>query len=281
VGALSTSHFDATYVAPDNADIALIKAKTDNLPADPASNTEVDTRLATTGYTAPDNADILLIKAKTDNLPADPASNTEVNTRLATTGYTAPDNADILLIKAKTDNLPTDPASNTEVDTRLSTSHFDAVYVAPTEEVGALSTSHFDAVYVAPDNADILLIKAKTDTIPANPATNTEVDTRLAEADYVAPDNAGIAAIETAVNELITPSTHFTTDVITDIITGMPIAGANVYLLTTNDHTGTAISSDVTDATGTYKLYAPSAGTYYVLAEDTGYQRTITQVVIS
>jgi len=41
----------------------------------------VSSRLATAGYTAPDNADIVLIKAKTDNLPADPASNTQVNTR--------------------------------------------------------------------------------------------------------------------------------------------------------------------------------------------------------
>ena len=34
----------------------------------------VSTRLATSGYTAPDNTDISAIKAKTDNLPSDPAS---------------------------------------------------------------------------------------------------------------------------------------------------------------------------------------------------------------
>lgn len=51
------------------------------------------TALAASAYTAPDNADILLIKAKTDNLPSDPASNTQVNTRLATSGYTAPPTA--------------------------------------------------------------------------------------------------------------------------------------------------------------------------------------------
>ena len=53
--------------------MAAIKAKTDNLPSDPASNTQVTTRLATAGYTAPDNAGISAIKAKTDNLPAAPA----------------------------------------------------------------------------------------------------------------------------------------------------------------------------------------------------------------
>jgi hypothetical protein len=34
------------------------------------------TRLATAGYTAPANADITAIKAKTDNLPANPATET-------------------------------------------------------------------------------------------------------------------------------------------------------------------------------------------------------------
>lgn len=44
--AVSTRLAAASYIAPDNADIAAIKAKTDNLPADPASNTEVATRAA-------------------------------------------------------------------------------------------------------------------------------------------------------------------------------------------------------------------------------------------
>jgi chorismate mutase len=92
-------------------DVAAIKAKTDNLPADPASNTQVNTRLAASAYTAPDNTDVAAIKAKTDNLPADPASNTQVNTRLAASAYTAPDNTDVAAIKAKTDNLPDNPAA--------------------------------------------------------------------------------------------------------------------------------------------------------------------------
>lgn len=58
--------------------IGLVKAKTDNLPADPASNTQVNTRLAASTYVAPDNASITAIKAKTDNLPAVPASQADV-----------------------------------------------------------------------------------------------------------------------------------------------------------------------------------------------------------
>jgi|GEM_PF-6826819 len=95
----------SAYTAPDNASVAAIKAKTDNLPADPASNTQVNTRLSTGAYTPPDNASVAAIKAKTDNLPADPASNTQVATRLAAGAYTAPDNANIGAIKAKTDLL--------------------------------------------------------------------------------------------------------------------------------------------------------------------------------
>lgn len=51
------------------------------------------TALPAASYTAPDNAGIAAIRAKTDNLPADPASNTQVNTRLAATDYTAPPTA--------------------------------------------------------------------------------------------------------------------------------------------------------------------------------------------
>lgn len=93
----------------------------------------VSTRLASTGYTAPDNTGITAIKAKTDNLPSDPASNTQVNTRLAALSYIAPDNATIAaiagyvdtevaniqyqvgLIKARTDNLPAAPAAVSDV----------------------------------------------------------------------------------------------------------------------------------------------------------------------
>lgn len=67
----------------------------------------VASRLASVGYTAPDNSGIAAIKTKTDNLPADPASNTQVNTRLAASGYTAPDNAGIAAAKAVTDKLDT------------------------------------------------------------------------------------------------------------------------------------------------------------------------------
>ena len=85
--------------------MAAIKAKTDNLPADPASETNVNAN-----ETKIDTIDTVVdaIKAKTDNLPADPASETNVDAN-----ETKIDTVDTVVdaIKAKTDNLPGSPAA--------------------------------------------------------------------------------------------------------------------------------------------------------------------------
>lgn len=69
-----------------------IKAKTDNLPADPADDSDIDSQLATiAGYLNTEIAAILAavdtevaaIKAKTDNLPADPADDSDIDAQLA------------------------------------------------------------------------------------------------------------------------------------------------------------------------------------------------------
>ena len=305
LAALSTSSFNAAYIAPSNANIATIMAKTNNLPSDPASESGIIAALPV----APDNADIALIKAKTDQLHFTIPNEVDSNVLSGGSGnalstshfdatYIAPDNADIVAINAKTNNLPSDPASESGIiaalpvapdnaDIALIKAKTDQLHFTIPNEVDsnvlsgdALSTSHFDATYVAPDNADIAAIKAKTDTIPSNPATNTEVDTRLAEADYVAPDNAGIASIEASISQIVEPSAHYYDDVVTDK-NNVPIAGAIVYLTLTNDHTSTPLSTDETDAGGNFRLYAPSAGTYYVTVNDTGFVRSITQVVIT
>jgi hypothetical protein len=79
------------------ADLTAIKTKTDNLPSDPASNTQVNTRLASSGYTAPDNAGISAVKAKTDNLPAAPAveGNVQGHVADALAGYDPPTKAEL------------------------------------------------------------------------------------------------------------------------------------------------------------------------------------------
>lgn len=82
-----TAYAYATYViGPAAVDGAhYTTARGDNLDGLDAA---VSTRLATSGYTAPDNADITAIKAKTDNLPADPASEASVESAISSTEAT-------------------------------------------------------------------------------------------------------------------------------------------------------------------------------------------------
>jgi hypothetical protein len=70
-----TSAYNAAKTAASQTSVDVIDGivdgitlKTANLPADPASNTRVDTRMATFVYTAPDNVNIGLIKAVIDKL---------------------------------------------------------------------------------------------------------------------------------------------------------------------------------------------------------------------
>ena len=145
------------------------------------------TRLATAGYTAPDNADILLIKAKTDNLPSAPADETLIiaaTNALAASIAALPTTATVNAIKAKTDNLPLSPAAIGDAMTL--TVAYDAAKTAATQvsidalndistadvrtelstELGridvATSTRLASSGYTAPDNADIAAIVAVT-----------------------------------------------------------------------------------------------------------------------
>lgn len=61
----------------------------------------ISTRLATAGYTAPDNADIVLIKAKTDNLPA---NTTTTLSTLQTSVDDIPTNAELATSQAAADD---------------------------------------------------------------------------------------------------------------------------------------------------------------------------------
>lgn len=89
----------------------------------------ISTRLATSGYTAPDNADIAAIKAKTDLLPSDPASESSVEAAISS-GATAaaaavtsahgsgsyvrntePDNSDIVVAAAAAASAASDAAA--------------------------------------------------------------------------------------------------------------------------------------------------------------------------
>lgn len=80
-----TNELQTDWVNGGRLDLLIdaIKAKTDNLPADPADDSDIDTQLATiAGYLDTEMAatlaavdtEVAAIKAKTDNLPASPAA---------------------------------------------------------------------------------------------------------------------------------------------------------------------------------------------------------------
>lgn len=187
----STAHFDAILGTPAvsvSADLAEIEAETDGIAAIPTNplltsdvrlnhlDADISTR-ASQSTVALDATVAKTADARFAHLDVD------VSTRLAAASYTAPDNADILLIKAKTDNLPADPASNTQVNTRASQASVNAIPTNPllTNDVrlndldAPISTRLPTSSYVAPDNADIVAIKAKTDNLPALPASEPNV----------------------------------------------------------------------------------------------------------
>jgi hypothetical protein len=72
---LDTTNYTVPPTANENATAVRNELATELARIDVATST----RLATEGYTAPANADITAIKAKTDNLPAQPASRGEVS----------------------------------------------------------------------------------------------------------------------------------------------------------------------------------------------------------
>jgi hypothetical protein len=115
-----------------DTEIAAIKAKTDNLPTDPADASDVAASFATvnatlaTLATALDTVDNFLdtevaaIKAKTDNLPTDPADASDIAALFAslTTAVDTIDNfldTEVAAIKAKTDLIPASPAATGDV----------------------------------------------------------------------------------------------------------------------------------------------------------------------
>lgn len=110
------------------ADIAAIKAKTDLLPASPASEvTSAAVKAKTDLLPASPASEVTsaAVKAKTDLLPSDPADESLLEAAIATrasqtsldtvAGYV---DSEVAAIKAKTDLLPSDPASESGAITR-------------------------------------------------------------------------------------------------------------------------------------------------------------------
>lgn len=176
------------FGSQDRSDLLAVKAKTDLLPADPASNSHVDSATATNGFSSSDRSNLGAIKTKTDNLPTTPASqsdvtsardnvNTNTNSRateLKGTSWSSTNDTmhqlrtQIDAVKAKTDLLPADPASESVLkgvgfDPATDTLHQLALAI---DSVATGGGSGFGSA----DRADLQAVKAKTDLLPADPA---------------------------------------------------------------------------------------------------------------
>jgi len=200
-----------------DTEVAAIKAKTDNLPATPASAADcitaagvrtavglatanLDTQLsAIAGYI---DTEVSAIKSKTDNLPSDPADASDIATAFGTVNSTlatiaAYVDTEVAAIKAKTDNLPANPAASGDIPS--ATTIASQVRTELATELAridvATSTRLASSSYVAPLDAAgvrsaVGLASANLDTQLADLPTNSELSTALAGA-----DDATLAAI--------------------------------------------------------------------------------------
>lgn len=178
---------DTAVIGALGAGLTAITDKTDNLPADPADDSDIDTQLAAI------KAETALIVAdtnelQTDNIPATLATiagyiDAEVAAILTDTGELQTDLADggrldllIDAIKAKTDNLPADPADDSDIDTQLAAIKAEtALIVADTNE---LQTDNTPAAIAALNNLSSANVETAVDAafenaIPGAPTADS------------------------------------------------------------------------------------------------------------
>lgn len=181
------------------SDVGAIKAKTDNLPSDPADQSLIiaatDAIMTRVGAPvgASISADIAGVQADTDNIqtrlpaalvsgridasvgayPGNTAQTGDAFARLgapagaSVSADVAAVKVDTAAIKAKTDGLPADPADASDIAGAFGTVN------------GTLATI---AGYI---DTEVGAIKAKTDNLPASPAATGDIPTAAAIADQV------------------------------------------------------------------------------------------------
>jgi len=148
-----------------------VKAKTDNLPADPADDSDIDNQLSSIqqDLNNPDQ-----YKATGFAVAGDPM--TLQSDSLATLM------ADVDGVKAKTDNLPTDPADDSDIDGQLATIQTDLDNPSQYQATGFAVKG--DPMTLQSDTLSGLManvdgIKAKTDNLPSDPADDSDIDAQL------------------------------------------------------------------------------------------------------
>ena len=211
-----------TSTATDSANIAAIKAKTDNLPSDPASNTVVNTRASQTSVNAIPTNPLLTNDSRVSNLDAtisSRATQVSVNTiptnplittdsRLNNLDATISSRAsatNLSTLQTSVNAIPVDPLLTT--DTRLNHLDADISSRATASAVAAIPTNPLLTSDTRLNHLDADISSRASQTsvnaIPTNPLTST--DARLNNLDAAISSRAtasAVAAIPT--NPLLT-----------------------------------------------------------------------------
>ena len=206
----------ASQGVPDNsldAKLNLILAKTNNLPTDPASNTVVNTRLAASGYTAPDNTGIAAIKAKTDQLIFTSGNLNAIAQVVADkTGYaltSAEREAIATIVESHLLNEGDGQMLINAIVSAIGNQNVDQIALVAAIRADLERAGGSIATRAAQTTADA--IKAKTDALPSDPASNTQVNTRLAASGYTTPPT--VVQIRTEMDQNSTKLAHLDQDI--------------------------------------------------------------------
>lgn len=176
--AVSSRLAAASYTAPDNAGIAAIKAKTDNLPASPAAQgnlADIDylkrTTVTGTGVAGSIVALVDAIKTAVDAIKStvDTNLNATVSSRMAAASYKDPDTTAL-------SGTPTTDALTDFLRSLEKRSAATGVAGSIAGLINAVKTKT-DALPASPANESTsTAIKAKTDNLPAAPASQAHAE---------------------------------------------------------------------------------------------------------
>lgn len=210
--------FGSIFVVDElEVDIHKLETRLQSIAEHDATQATLANKLDTSAYTAPDNAGIAAIKAKTDNLPSDPADQSlliaaidavpttgeirtelatelaridvAISTRLSGSSYIIPDNIGIQAIE---DAIPT-LATAISVGNLPTLAEIEASTTLAKEST--VATKLNSSSYTAPDNAGIAAIKAKTDGLNF---TGTDVKATLDGEQVLASNMVSLTGIATA-----------------------------------------------------------------------------------
>ncbi len=267
-----------------------VKAKTDNLPVDPADASVIAGLLAT--IAAYIDTEVGAIKDKTDNIPASPAPASEYDTEMARITANVATEAKqntidtvVDAVKAKTDNLPGSPAA---VGSEMKLED-NAITAAKHDESTSFPIKSTDsgASEIARTGADGDTLEDLSDEIEevegggggggdATVANQTTIMTHLTDlkgTDFVKATHSNKAILDTGNADWVTgvgSGTGSRPWVYTTYIAGVGEPDVFVYVTATNDPDDVVVGSGTSDSNGEITFNLTLGNTYYLWASKSG-----------